>query len=106
MGPLASKGIPTHIQVLTGALFVVFLRRKATSRRDRSNGPNNYTDQLLRIWSQSPADPCWVPTRELGPHSDQPIISSPSAMFRPTRKNVAQLSASDSSKKTLEGKRL
>jgi hypothetical protein len=43
---------------------VVFLRRKAASRQDRLNGTNNYMDWPSRVWSQSLADPSWIPSNE------------------------------------------
>ena len=101
MGPLAAS-IRVHVRVLVGSQSMVFPRRKATSPYDRPNGPKNYMDWPPTVWSQSPADPCWTPVNgNPGPHLDYTVNSSPSTMFRPSRKNMARLSPSVLSKKRL-----
>ena len=47
-----------------------FFIRKAESPRDRSNGPENYMDRPLRIWSRSLAGPSRITANRIpGPQS-------------------------------------
>ena len=77
-----------------------FSSKKGNESLGWLNGPKNYMDWPPRIWSRSPADPCWTPMNgEPRPHSDYPVNSSLSTIFCPSRKNVAWLSPSVLSKK-------
>jgi len=99
MGPQAGgtsahkrHGHPGTRSSLGQVRSMVFSQRKAESPRDRSNGPENYMDLSLRIWSRSPADLSRIPmNRMLGPLSNYLANNSPSTMARPWRKVMAWL---------------